>query len=186
VGHLKATSRNTLFLTLTAIALTFASDVYALTSSSSPLIRGYLALVAYLILSARRNVNLQAQPSSSASRLHSLGLLFGAALFIPLGLYGYFTTFPTHSAELASTLLPLLLLSALTILLLDPFVDRTASNSLARLSVVKSGFTMVSLCAWFVGLVAFGYRWSWSDLGLVWMTRYCMLPVFTQPGWYTD
>lgn len=178
-GHLKLTSSNTLLLTFTAIALTFGSDYYALadTANIAPIARGYAALVLYLFLSARRNMSLQAQPAASASRLHSLGLVVGAAAFLPLGLYGYFTTFPIHSTELASTLLPLLLLSALTILLLDPFVDRTASTSLARLSVVKSGFTMVSICAWFVGLVAFGHRWKWMDLGLVWVTRYCTFPV---------
>lgn len=176
-GAFKATSRNTLLLSSVLLAASFYSDFRVLPTNASPasLLRGYSALLAYLLLSTRRSVLLQTQQSVNPARHHSLGLLVGAAISIPLGLYGYLTTFATASSEITSTILPLLLLSALTILLLDPFVDKTASNQVNRVTLVKGGFACVAICAWFVGLVAFNHRWKWSDIGLIWLARFCEL-----------
>ena len=171
-------SKNSLFLTAILFAATFYTDYINLSAASTlaALIRGYGAILAYLILSSRRNTVLNGYLSTNPARHHSLGLLIGAALSIPAGLYGYLTTVGSASTELASTLLPLLLLSSLTLLLLDPFVDRTVGNAVSRTKHVKNGFTCVGLCAWFVALVAFGHRWRWSDVGLIWLARFCRFP----------
>lgn len=58
-------------------------------------------------------------------------------------------------------------------MLLDPFVDRTVSQHVSKTRHVKNGWILAAGCTSFVGVVAFGAKWHWLDMGVLLVARWC-------------
>jgi hypothetical protein len=161
-------TRNALFLLASLFSLSFYSDYSPLTIT--PIATGYGALLVHIFLSSRQSLLLQ-ETMGDSSRIARLGLILSAAASLPFGIYGYLTQHSALTAESASSLLPLLLFASSVLLILGPFVDRTVGKNVIKARLISSGWLCAVICAWFVGLVAFGQRWTWRDFGLIIFAR---------------
>lgn len=105
-------------------------------------------------------------PPNSASRLHQFSLIVASGVSLPLALYVYLTSAESNAS--ITMALPLIVFSSLMLLLIDPFVDRKlATQSFSRHLHTTIGWSCASASSWFVGLVAFGLRFNWSDVILL-------------------
>lgn len=112
-------------------------------------------------------------PPNLAARLQQYGLVAAAAFSLPPALYSYFTSSSADSSANITTALPLIVLASAMLLLVDPFVDqKLASQNFSKYLHITVGWTCTSAAAWFVGLVAFGLRFSWTDLFLLGLGRW--------------